>query len=254
MTCVLRLGHVLEDVGDVPKCAEQPREVSVPLDTTTPRQRAELIDASIGKREVILLGGRPPSLEPLRPVERGEAADEREPRTLALDVEEVMLGAVELLVGRLRIQRRLTTEEALEHGMRQIVVLADGAGGKPVAESPAVGKAGKFRGRRRVAVGVEDVVRVDRHVPGVVPQARREVERLLRNRCVGQKVVGLCAPRSHQELEARGTRDKRGATAHRCPSSRNFILFSTNQKRSRSPRNPSGTFSRSAHTRRSRFR
>src|SRR5205814_2660673 len=37
VTCVLRLGHVLEDVGDVPKCAEQPREVSVPLDTTTPR-------------------------------------------------------------------------------------------------------------------------------------------------------------------------------------------------------------------------
>src|SRR5438046_9718878 len=88
-----------------------------------------------------------------------------------------MLGAVELLVVRLRIQRRLTTEEALEHGMRQIVVLADGAGGKPVAESPAVGKAGKFRGRRRVAVGVEDVVRVDRHVLGVVPQARREVDR-----------------------------------------------------------------------------
>src|SRR2546422_4591781 len=50
-TRVLWLRHVLEDVRDLSKRAEQPGGVPVPLDTTALRQRAELIDARIGRSE-----------------------------------------------------------------------------------------------------------------------------------------------------------------------------------------------------------
>ena len=200
VTRVLWLRHVLEDVRDLSERAEQPGGVPVPLDTTALRQRAELIDARIGERKLVLAARRPSPLPPERPVGRRDTGDKRDPGAAALDVEEVVLGPIDV---RMRIFR-LRTPQLGEHEVRLKVVLADRALDHPASSGPVVAEFGQLR-ERCDGPRIKYVTRTNVHRVQISSETLRGRITLIGDAAVGSQMVRLGASAQKKDADSQAT-------------------------------------------------